>query len=255
MIGIYKITNTVNGKVYIGQAQDIEERWKQHNREFLKEDSVIYLAMRKYGIENFSFEVLEECKKEELNEKEIYYIEKFNSYIHAENSNGYNMTIGGGGIRGHKHTEETKRKMRETRKGTNKRESNPMYGRTGKEHPSSRAVICENIRFECIKDCAIHYEENARNMRRWLDGTRRIPQKYIELGLHYEGEVGVYEVVTKPSKCKIICENIIFESAIKCGKYYGKTSTTILNWIRGKTKMPQEFVDKKLRFYVEEEEK
>lgn len=68
MIGIYKITNNINGKVYIGQSIDINKRWKEHkyrsqipNKEY---DKYLYRAFRKYGLENFTFEILEECTYE-----------------------------------------------------------------------------------------------------------------------------------------------------------------------------------------------
>lgn len=92
MIGIYLITNNLNNKKYVGQSLDIEDRWKRHIRDSKKSDFVIYRAIRKYGIENFSFEVLEECAADELNEKEIYWVDKLGTY-----NNGYNMTLGGGG--------------------------------------------------------------------------------------------------------------------------------------------------------------
>ena len=94
MVGIYKITNQLNGKVYIGQSVNIEQRWKRHKQEVKNGNKTykLYNAIRKYGIENFSFEVLEECLRDELNEKEIYYIKKYNSYC-----NGYNSTLGGQG--------------------------------------------------------------------------------------------------------------------------------------------------------------
>lgn len=101
MIGIYKITNKINGHAYIGLSTNIEERWKQHqslynqNRESNK---VLYKAFQKYGIENFIFEVLEECSILELSEKEKYYIEKFDTYF-----NGYNMTAGGEDNQGDSH--------------------------------------------------------------------------------------------------------------------------------------------------------
>ena len=101
MIGIYKITNKINGHAYIGLSTNIEERWKQHqslynqNRESNK---ALYKAFQKYGIENFIFEVLEECSILELSEKEKYYIEKFNTYF-----NGYNMTTGGENNQGDSH--------------------------------------------------------------------------------------------------------------------------------------------------------
>ena len=92
MIGIYKITNKLNGKIYIGQSINIEQRWKQHHQETKNgnKNTKLYLAMRKYGIENFIFEVLEQCSKDELNDREIYWIKKYDSF-----KNGYNMTPGG----------------------------------------------------------------------------------------------------------------------------------------------------------------
>lgn len=95
MIGIYKITNLVSGKIYIGQSIQIEKRWEQHKKtiRFLEQDkwyNKIYLDMYFFGIENFSFEVVEECTIEELNEKEEYWIKYYNSQ-----EDGYNVTSGG----------------------------------------------------------------------------------------------------------------------------------------------------------------
>lgn len=84
LIGIYKIENLINGKIYIGQSIDIERRWKEHCS---KNKSLIGRAITKFGQENFSFEILEECEKNSLNKKEIFYIQKFNSLV----PNGYNV--------------------------------------------------------------------------------------------------------------------------------------------------------------------
>ena len=90
---IYKITNKVNGKSYIGQTRyTIEFRWKQHQHK--KDNTYFHNAIHKYGIENFSIEVLEECNIEDLNSREIYYIAKYDTF-----NNGYNLTIGGDGNR------------------------------------------------------------------------------------------------------------------------------------------------------------
>ena len=101
MIGIYKIENLINGKVYIGQSINTSARWLAH-KEVLSMPShayelkkPLYKDMNKYGIENFKFEIIEECDKEKLNEKEIYWIKKYNSYYFDNNSNGYNLTRGG----------------------------------------------------------------------------------------------------------------------------------------------------------------
>ena len=95
MIGIYKIQNKINNKIYIGQSIEVEERIKEHKRIPFRENRPtyfysLYSDMRKYGIENFSFEIIEECKKDELNKKEEYYIQQYNSF-----QNGYNQTPGG----------------------------------------------------------------------------------------------------------------------------------------------------------------
>lgn len=90
MIGIYKFTNKINKKVYIGKSINIQRRYREHIN--LKPgNDVFHAALIKYGIENFNFEVIEECGIEELNEKEKYYICYFNSLI----PNGYNVSTGG----------------------------------------------------------------------------------------------------------------------------------------------------------------
>ena len=93
---IYKITNTLNGKVYVGQTiQNIKERFYQHCALKYSKDALkmaIHKAILKYGKQNFSIEVIEEVESENLNEREIYWIKYFNSY-----KNGYNETLGGQG--------------------------------------------------------------------------------------------------------------------------------------------------------------
>ena len=97
MIGIYKIENLINGKVYIGQSRNIEKRWTAHrtrpfNQNSKQYDSPLYRSIRKYGIENFSFVVLEETLIEDLDNKEKYWIEYYGS---NNKENGYNLTDGG----------------------------------------------------------------------------------------------------------------------------------------------------------------
>lgn len=89
--GIYKITNITNNKSYIGKSKNIENRWKDHQR--ATDNYAIHVAMRQYGVSNFTFEIIEECEFEDLNKKEIYWIKYYNSYL-----NGYNETPGGEGV-------------------------------------------------------------------------------------------------------------------------------------------------------------
>lgn len=98
---IYKVTNNTNGKVYIGKTLDsIETRFKEHcsvikNQKFCKRP--FYLALAKYGKENFSIEVIEEVDSSLLDEREQYWIRYYRSYIGFEDCNGYNATLGGDG--------------------------------------------------------------------------------------------------------------------------------------------------------------
>lgn len=95
--GIYKITNKITNHAYIGQSITIEERWNDEiNRAFNPNSesysSPLSSAIRKYGKEQFTFEILEECTRSKLDEKEIYYINFYNTYF-----DGYNCTTGGQG--------------------------------------------------------------------------------------------------------------------------------------------------------------
>lgn len=94
MAYIYKITNDINQKIYVGKTErTVEERFLEHCRAFKRESCEkrpLYSAMRKYGIEHFHIELIEETDNPE--EREIYWIEKLGSF-----KNGYNATLGGDG--------------------------------------------------------------------------------------------------------------------------------------------------------------
>lgn len=91
---IYKITNNINGKVYIGKTTEtIKERFQGHINDSKRErckNRPLYRAFNKYGIENFSIELVEEVPLESLSDREIYWIGYYHSY-----EEGYNATIGG----------------------------------------------------------------------------------------------------------------------------------------------------------------
>ena len=96
MAYIYKITNDINGKVYVGKTEhSVEKRFKEHCCERLKrrcEKRPLYSAMNKYGVEHFHVELLEET--DNPNEREMFWIQQLNAYHH-----GYNATKGGDGKR------------------------------------------------------------------------------------------------------------------------------------------------------------
>lgn len=134
MAYIYSITNLENQKVYVGKTTQPNpyDRWKQHlqlgrSLNNLKENNSahtmpILRAINKYGADNFKFRVIEECKEDNINERETYWIEKLNAY----GKNGYNITLGGDGI-----------------KKPRKYWSN---------HPNSKPVSCYTLEGEWVKD-------------------------------------------------------------------------------------------------------
>ena len=95
MIGIYSLTNNITGDVYVGQSVDLHRRMMEHRCPCgSKGERLICKALKKYGFNNFSFSVIEECQKEELDSKEVFWIKKLNA--------AYNMTDGGKGAKGYR---------------------------------------------------------------------------------------------------------------------------------------------------------
>lgn len=120
---IYKIENKINGKCYIGQTiRNLDERVSEH----LRKNYYIGRALNKYGLHNFDIDVIDYAESiDELNSKECFYIEKYNSMT----PQGYNLCDGGGRTLGFKHTEESKKSMSNNKKGKYTGEDNHFYGK------------------------------------------------------------------------------------------------------------------------------
>ena len=164
---IYKIKNNINEKVYIGQTvKKMETRWKEHkrnlnyrnngNEKFKK--SKLYSSMNKYGIENFSIEIIEFVDtREKMNEREIFWINFYDSF-----NKGLNLTLGGeSGCLGYKHTKEAKKmisensKKRKMSEEAKKRISNlakERYLDHPEDHPRSKKIFKVDINKNIIKE-------------------------------------------------------------------------------------------------------
>ena len=125
---IYKMTNKVNGKVYIGQTtRELDERTKEHIRH---NEIIVDKAIQKYGIENFTVEQIDLAENiDELNQKEMYWIEHYDCII----PKGYNQCYGGNNTCGYHHKEESKQKMSIKKSQNYIGEGNPFYNKTHSE--------------------------------------------------------------------------------------------------------------------------
>jgi group I intron endonuclease len=166
---VYCIKNKVNEKEYIGlTTRKLQNRWKQHIYESKRENSwewntPLRNAIKKYGEENFEVFVLKECSSlEELKQKEIECISERKSFVRL---GGYNMTKGGDGRLGCKHSEETKRKIGSSSLGrmfTEETKEKCRIAKKGKytrgKHPKSvKLLINGNKIFNCIRDFSDFY--------------------------------------------------------------------------------------------------
>lgn len=109
---IYKTTNLVNGKIYIGQRGS--ECIPEEDVEYIGSGALFWNAVNKHGWQNFRKEIIEKCLEAELNDREIYWIAFFKS---KDKAVGYNLTDGGKATRGYNHKDSTKEKLSKSKIG------------------------------------------------------------------------------------------------------------------------------------------
>jgi group I intron endonuclease len=142
---IYKITNKENGLIYIGcTISSLDKRFKEHlSRCFTSNyKSKLYNSMKKYGQDNFTIELIEECDFNLIYEKEKKYIDQYNSY-----NNGLNATIGGEGCLGYIHSPEIRVKISEAVKNGNSHKGKTyeeLYGDKADEQREKRRLSVKN---------------------------------------------------------------------------------------------------------------
>lgn len=197
---IYKITNIINNKIYIGQTKNSpKRRWIEHKRDYKEGVTYLYNAMKKHGIDNFKFEVIEsDVPTEQLNDREIYWIKEFETF--SDYGKGYNLTKGGGqnleisettrekhrnnvlnGVTGHTHlprelvyTESVRKRMSESQKkrvyseeelrkrreNTLKGEENPFYGKHHSQETKNKLSEIMKNRNETITEKCVNSLRN-----------------------------------------------------------------------------------------------
>lgn len=137
---IYKITNNINGKAYIGQTIYPHNRWREHQYQVRMNQCgcpLLYKAIRKYGISNFSFTIIKECLLDEMNDREQYFIKACNSF----GAGGYNCNEGGEGQRGFHHSAYTKQLI-----GNKSRQRSPECNRKIAEKLRGRPIPPERLK-------------------------------------------------------------------------------------------------------------
>jgi len=257
MTGIYCIYNLANRKCYVGQAKDIEKRWKQHRQELRigkHYNEHLQRAWQKYGETTFQFMVLEYCTEDKLDELEALYIEECDAY-----ENGYNMTLGGEGTRGFYHTDDYKQRMSELMKG---REFSKETRKRIAEAATGRPCIKTKARLDGYrkqaeklkgrpraKEHCRHISEAKKGSTPWNNG-KKMPEGYNHpwLGRHHsdetkqkiaEARTGTKqsrEQVLKKSKGVLCVETgKLYDSITDAARAYGVSVYAVSNVLRGKS--------------------
>jgi len=178
---IYKITNLVNNKVYIGKTHDVKKRWRDHKRiakiKTKGDYAYFHKAINKHGDNFFKVEVIDKFQSEkDCFEAECNYI---NYYKSNQRKFGYNLTEGGDGCSGYRHTKESLELMSSLKKGSYIGTRNPFYGKNHSE--KTKRVLSENKKAQNIvgvrnpfydkkhsKESILLMIKNHRNKERYL---------------------------------------------------------------------------------------
>jgi group I intron endonuclease len=207
MLIIYKVTNKITEKIYIGKtANKFNKRRNQHKHSALNGNSNTYFhkAIRKYGWDNFEWEIIEECGNNDfLCEREVYWINFYNT---MNNEKGYNLTNGGEGLVGFNPNEESRKKMSNSHKGV----------KLSEEH---RKAIGEGQKGRVISE----------ETRKKIGDAQRGKSRDVKGEIHPNSKLSEDDVV----KIKELL--LKRESQRKIAKMFGVTRNVITSIQKGKT--------------------
>ena len=216
---VYKITNKISGKLYIGQTvQKVSTRWIQHkcDAKTRKYHSVLHRAMNKHGIENFEIKIIARCNSmEEMNHREAYYINTFNTLA----PNGYNAAEGG---KNHRLTDAQKIKLSKLKMGV-------KTGKTWNKGISPSYETRMKIKYASTGKRngmygKCHSEETKKKIAEKRKGTKS-PAHVIE---------NLAAINRRPVTCN---ENgMIFRSAKEAAKYFSITPQAVTGVVKKQRK-------------------
>nr|DAI99448.1 MAG TPA: intron associated endonuclease [Caudoviricetes sp.] len=263
---VYKATNKINNKVYIGiTTKTLEHRKRIHIRDSKTKDTYFYRALRKYGENNFEWEIIDSAETmEELEELERYYINLYDSFNNKKK--GYNSTSGGYNL--YEITDEERRNRSKRAKG----ENNPMYGVespmkgkhfteehkskisnalkksyrphvVGGSNPSAKRVINLDTKeiFETLTDASKKYGISRQMIGKVCNGHNKTA-KGFRWAFIEDGIVKHDELCKSKNKCKIKVthkitgETYIFKSIRSCAKQLKLNREAISLILKGQKK-------------------
>lgn len=255
MVGIYKITNILNNKIYVGQSLNIPERWKNHVRYLnncTHHNTHLQYSWNKYGCKYFEFSIIETCEEEVLNDKEEYWIKRLDAY-----KKGYNLTKGGDGTRGYVFTEEERKKMSLAQKGNKK-----WLGKKHSEETKAKMSLNNTGR--------VFSEETKRKISLSHIGKKASEETKIKLSIAHKGlMVGeknpMYGKGLKgkdnpmygrkgslcPSSKKIYSNERLFNCVSDCALYFGIGYSSMRSYLNGQRKMPEKLKHMNLHYIAE----
>lgn len=258
---IYKIVSPTN-KIYIGKTFNLKKRIESYRGLYCENQRLLFNSLKKYGWSNHTFEIIFEdyCDNDYLSELESKYIIEYNSFIGYNFEFGMNLTLGGEGCVGFKHTEETKRMISETKIKSERTEKEILAseGRKGKSVYKSKEWIRNNS--ESIKKPIIQYDLNGKFIKKWKSAKdvelelgfsrknissnlRGITNKAYEfIWIYGNQEFKIDNIIKKLNKKRHVVKvidtesGIIYESIDEASKSNNITYTKLFNMISGRTK-------------------
>ncbi len=258
---IYRIVSPTN-RIYIGKTFNLKRRIESYKGLFCKGQRILFNSLSKHGWDKHIFEILFEdyCTNEYLSELEVNYIFKYNSFKECNPEFGMNLTLGGEGVIGLKHTEETKKMISETKKNS-KRTENEILGsekRRGQKVNKSDEWIKNNS--ESIKKPILQYDLNGVFIKEWKSAKdvqtelgfcrknlsanlRGITNKaYDFIWIYKNQEYKIDEILHKINKKRHAVKVIdvvngkIYESIIEASEINKISYISLFNMLSGKIK-------------------